>query len=104
MVLNMLKVENNLKYKNINQQYGFINPSEGSNVVREISPIRTRNFICFFQHLKKKHYRVIICFSSPELTVLKNFILSGFPLSIKRTIYTYMLRHEDNRMRGWRPK
>ena len=84
-------------------QYGFINP-KGSNIVREISPLRTRNFICFFQHLKKKHYRVIICFSSAELTVLKTFILSGFTLNIKRFVYAYMLRHEDNRMRGWKPK
>lgn len=100
----MLKLEKNLKYKRITQQYGFINPNEGLNVVREITPIRTRNFICFFQHLKKTHYRIIICFAAPELTILKTLILSGFTLNIKRFIYKYMLRHEDNRMRGWRPK
>lgn len=103
MVLNMLKLENNLKYKNITQQYGFINP-KGSNIVREISPLRTRHFISFFQHLKKKIYRVTICFSAPELTILKTLILSGFSLNIKRFVYKYMLRHEDNRMRGWRSK
>ena len=85
-------------------QYGFFNPNEGSNVVRDIPALRTRNFICFFQqHLKKKIYRVTICFSAPELRVFKIFILSGFPLSIKRFIYKYMLSHEDNRMRGGVP-
>jgi len=100
----MLIVENNLKYKKISPQYGFINPNEGSNIVRDISPIRTRNFLCFFQHLKKNLYKVVICFSAPELTVLKTLILSGFTLNIKRFVYTYMLHHEDNRMRGWSSK
>ena len=103
MVLKMLKVENDTKYKNITHQYGFINPNEGSNIVREISPIRTHNFISFFQHLKKKHYKVSIYFA-PELKMFKRFILSGFTLNIKRFVYAYMLHHEDNRIRRWRSK
>lgn len=99
----MSKVESNLKCKNITQQYGFINPN-GSNIVRDIPTLRTRNFICFFQYLKKNHYRVIICFSSPDLTVFKTLILSGFTLNVKRFVYKYMLHHEDNRMRGWNSK
>lgn len=97
MVLKVLQIKNKLKNINISQQYGFINPN-GSNIVRDISPLKTRNFLCFFQP-KKKHYRVIICFSAPELTVFKTLILSGATLNIKRFVYTYMLHHEDNRMR-----
>ncbi len=99
MVLEVLKIKNKLKNINISQQYGFLNPN-GSNIVRDISPLKTRNFLCFFQP-KKNHYRVIICFSAPELTVFKTLILSGTVLYIKRFVYTYMLFHEDNRMRGW---
>jgi len=100
MVLKVLKIKNKLEKINISQQYSFINPNEGSNIVRDIPPLKTRNFLCFFQP-KKKHYRVIICFSAPELRVFKIFILSGFTINIKRFVYTYMLDHEDNRMRGW---
>lgn len=97
----MLKLENNLKNKNVTQQYGFFHPNKGSTIVGNIAPLKTRNFLCFFQHLKKNHYRVIICFSAPELTVFKTLILSGFTLNIKRFVYTHMLHHEDNRIRGW---
>ena len=101
MVMEMLKEENDLKYKKITQQYGFINPNKGSNVVRDISPIRTHNFTCFFQYLKNNHYKVIICFSAPELTIFKTIIVSGFALNIKKISYVSMLQHEDNRIRGW---
>ena len=101
----MLKEENGLKYKNITQQYGFINPNVGSNIVREISPIRTRNFISFFQNqIKQNRYKALICVSAPDLTVLETLILSGFTLKIKKFVYNYMLQHEDNRIRGWNSK
>ncbi|KKK69467.1 hypothetical protein LCGC14_2933740 [marine sediment metagenome] len=99
MVLKVLKIKNKLENIIISQQYGFFNPN-GSNIIRDIPPLKTRNFLCFFQP-KKGYYRVIICFSAPVLRVFKIFILSGFTNNIKRFVYTYMLNHEDTRIRGW---
>ncbi len=68
---------------------------------QKMTPLKTRNFLCFFQHLTKACYRVNIFFSAPELTVFKILILSGSILNIQRFAYKFMLQHEDNRMRGW---
>lgn len=99
MVLKVLIVENNLKYKNISQ-HGFISHHQRGPIVRGyIFQLYTKNFVSLFQQIENDQFRITVCFSAPKLTVLKTLVLSGNTLSIKLLVYAYMLQYEDNRIR-----
>lgn len=61
--------------------------------------IYTKNFTAFFEKsVYPKQYIVNIFYSAPRLTIFKTLNISGYLLDIKRFVYGYMLKHEDNRI------
>ncbi len=80
-------------------QDSFFYSSKESN--HEYTPIiYTNNFTAFFEKsIFPKQYLVNICYSAPRITVFKTLNISGSLLNIKRIVYGYMLKHEDNRIR-----
>lgn len=81
-------------------QDNFFYSSKESNHEYYTPIIYTNNFTAFFEKsIFPKQYLVNICYSAPRLTVFKTLNISGSLLSIKRIVYGYMLKHEDNRIR-----